>query len=215
MCDYPASWKALSDKNIYLISSWNLRVPIPLNVARGLDYLHYRAVPPVVYHDIKSSNILLDSFMKARVCVQFSVASSFPPPQVADFGLSRLGKNNLHSSNVNRTFGYVDPEVLLFEILSSKNPQQGLIEYVELVAIDVEDNVEWEEIADSRLAGKFYVQQLNYIAALAYNCVNPVSRKGLRSVSQGTQGCITAKTTLLKQKKLLSNWTFKGLLVIL
>ena len=35
----------------------------------------------------------------------------------------------------------------------------------------------WEEIADSRLQGKFDVQQLNCMAALAYNCINPVSRK--------------------------------------
>lgn len=70
--------------------------------------------------------------------------------QVADFGLSRLEKNNLRSSNVRGTFGYVDPEymstsiftkksdvysfgVLLFETMSSKSPQHGLMEYVEFV----------------------------------------------------------------------------------
>ncbi|XWS12770.1 hypothetical protein CRYUN_Cryun37aG0118800 [Craigia yunnanensis] len=101
-----------------------------LDVARGLEYLHYGAIPPVVHRDIKSSDILLDRFMKARV---------------DDFGLSRLEKNNLHSSKVKGTFGYVDPEymstliftkksdvysfgVLLFEIMSGKNPQQGLVE---------------------------------------------------------------------------------------
>ncbi|XVE87872.1 hypothetical protein DITRI_Ditri19aG0023300 [Diplodiscus trichospermus] len=135
--------------------SWNLRVKIALDVARGLEYLHYGAVPPVVHRDIKSSNILLDHCMKARV---------------ADFGLSRLEKNNLHSSNVKGTFGYVDPEyvstmiftkksdvysfgVLMFEIMSGMNPQQGLMEYVDFVAIDAEV-AGWEEIADSRLEGK-------------------------------------------------------------
>ncbi|ONK61102.1 uncharacterized protein A4U43_C08F26270 [Asparagus officinalis] len=54
--------------------SWNLRIHIALDVARGLEYLHDGAVPPVVHRDIKSSNILLDKSMKARV---------------ADFGLSR------------------------------------------------------------------------------------------------------------------------------
>ncbi|XP_022716041.1 calcium/calmodulin-regulated receptor-like kinase 1 [Durio zibethinus] len=158
---------------------WNLRVQIALDVARGLEYLHYGAFPTVVHRDIKSANILLDHFMKGRV---------------ADFGLSRQEKNNLHSSNVKGTFGYVDPEymstriftkksdvysfgVLLFEIMSGKNPQQGLMQYVEIVAINVEDNIGWEEIADSRLQGKFDVQQLNYMAALAYNCINPFSSK--------------------------------------
>ncbi|KAB2007299.1 hypothetical protein ES319_D10G019500v1 [Gossypium barbadense] len=160
--------------------TWNLRVQIALDVARGLEYLHYGAVPPVVHRDIKSSNILLDHFMKARV---------------ADFGISRQEKSALHSSSdIKGTFGYVDPEyistsiftkksdvysfgVLLFELMSGKNAQKNLMEYVEFVALGVEDNEGWEEIADPRLEGKFDVQQLNFMGGLAYNCVNPVSRK--------------------------------------
>lgn len=45
------------------------------------------------------------------------------------------------------------------------------------MALGVEDNEGWEEIADPRLEGKFDVQQLNFMGGLAYNCVNPVSRK--------------------------------------
>ncbi|KAE8673482.1 50S ribosomal protein L24 [Hibiscus syriacus] len=159
--------------------SWNLRVQIALDVARGLEYLHYGAVPPVVHRDIKSSNILLDGSMKARV---------------ADFGISRQEKGNLRSSDVKGTFGYIDPEyistltftcksdvysfgVLLFEIMSGNNAQKGLMEIVEFVAIGTEDHEGWEQIADPRLEGKFDVQQLNHMAGLAYNCVNPVSRK--------------------------------------
>ncbi|KAK5792052.1 calcium/calmodulin-regulated receptor-like kinase 1 [Gossypium arboreum] len=160
--------------------TWNLRVQIALDVARGLEYLHYGAVPPVVHRDIKSSNILLDHFMNARV---------------ADFGISRQEKSALHSSSdIKGTFGYVDPEyistsiftkksdvysfgVLLFELMSGNNAQKNLMEYVEFVALGVEDNEGWEEIADPRLEGKFDVQQLNFMGGLAYNCVNPVSRK--------------------------------------
>ncbi|CAN6812956.1 unnamed protein product [Brassica oleracea] len=46
--------------------SWDLRVYIALDVARGLEYLHDGAVPPVIHRDIKSSNILLDQSMRAR-----------------------------------------------------------------------------------------------------------------------------------------------------
>ncbi|XAR56628.1 Non-specific serine/threonine protein kinase [Bertholletia excelsa] len=159
--------------------SWDWRVQIALDVARGLEYLHDGAVPPVIHRDIKSSNILLDQSMRARV---------------ADFGLSREEMVDRHASNVRGTFGYLDPEyistrtftkksdvysfgVLLFELIAGRNPQQGLMEYVELAAMNTEGKVGWEEILDSRLDGKFDVQELNDVAALAYKCVNRVPRK--------------------------------------
>lgn len=158
---------------------WNLRVQIALDVARGLEYLHDGAVPPVIHRDIKSNNILLDQSMGARV---------------ADFGLSREDMVNRHASHVRGTFGYLDPEyistgaftkksdvysfgVLLFELIAGRNPQQGLMEYVELAAMNTEGKVGWEEIVDSRLDGQFDVQELNDMAALAYKCINRVPRK--------------------------------------
>ncbi|KAG1338505.1 hypothetical protein COCNU_04G008110 [Cocos nucifera] len=47
--------------------SWDWRIAIALDVARGLEYLHDGAVPPVVHRDIKSSNVLLDQSMGARI----------------------------------------------------------------------------------------------------------------------------------------------------
>ncbi|XP_022734967.1 calcium/calmodulin-regulated receptor-like kinase 1 isoform X2 [Durio zibethinus] len=168
--------------------SWNLRVYIALDVARGLEYLHDGAVPPVIHRDIKSSNILLDESMRARV---------------ADFGLSREEMVDKHKANIRGTFGYLDPEyistrtftkktdvysfgVLLFELIAGRNPLQGLMEYVELAAISTEGKVGWEEIVDSRLDGKFDVQELNEIAALAYKCVNrvPKKRPSMRDIVQ-------------------------------
>ncbi|MBA0752190.1 hypothetical protein Gogos_001050 [Gossypium gossypioides] len=168
--------------------SWNLRVYIALDVARGLEYLHDGAVPPVIHRDIKSSNILLDQSMRARV---------------ADFGLSREEMVDKHAANIRGTFGYLDPEyistrtftkksdvysfgVLLFELIAGRNPLQGLMEYVELAAMSTEEKDGWEEIADSRLDGKFDVQELNEVAALAYNCVNrvPKKRPSMRDIVQ-------------------------------
>ncbi|KAK8706096.1 hypothetical protein V6N13_049673 [Hibiscus sabdariffa] len=168
--------------------SWNLRVHIALDVARGLEYLHDGAAPPVIHRDIKSSNILLDQSMRARV---------------ADFGLSREEMVDKHAANIRGTFGYLDPEyistrnftkksdvysygVLLFELIAGRNPLQGLMEYVELAAMSTEGKVGWEEIVDSRLDGKFDVQELNEIAALAYKCVNriPKKRPSMRDIVQ-------------------------------
>lgn len=168
--------------------SWDLRVLIALDVARGLEYLHDGAVPPVIHRDIKSSNILLDQSMRARV---------------ADFGLSREEMVDKHAANIRGTFGYLDPEyistrnftkksdvysfgVLLFELIAGRNPQQGLMEYVELAAMNTEGKVGWEEIVDSHLNGNFHMQELNEVAALAYKCVNraPKKRPSMRDIVQ-------------------------------
>uniref|UniRef100_A0A803KMV5 Protein kinase domain-containing protein n=1 Tax=Chenopodium quinoa TaxID=63459 RepID=A0A803KMV5_CHEQI len=61
--------------------SWERRVHIALDVARGLEYLHDGAVPPVIHRDIKSSNILLDQSMKARV---FNSRVSLNPSPIMD-----------------------------------------------------------------------------------------------------------------------------------
>ncbi|KAM6580407.1 hypothetical protein CsatA_004181 [Cannabis sativa] len=168
--------------------SWDLRVHIALDVARGMEYLHDGAVPSVIHRDIKSNNILLDQSMRARV---------------ADFGLSREEMVNTHAANVRGTFGYLDPEyistrtftkksdvysfgVLLFELIAGRTPQQGLMEYVELAAMNTEGKVGWEEIVDSRLDGKFDVEGLNEMAALGYKCINrlPKKRPSMRDIVQ-------------------------------
>ncbi|KAG1365378.1 calcium/calmodulin-regulated receptor-like kinase 1 [Cocos nucifera] len=176
---------------------WYWRINIALDVARGLEYLHDGAVPSVVHRDIKSSNILLDRSMRARV---------------ADFGLSREEMVSHHASNIRGTYGYLDPEyvssksftkksdvysygILLFELITGRNPQQGLMEYVELAAIDAEGKVGWEEIADSRLDGIFDVQELNKVAALAYKCISRISRKrpSMRDLVQALTYIIKAR----------------------
>ncbi|KAK7252224.1 hypothetical protein RIF29_36031 [Crotalaria pallida] len=168
--------------------SWDMRLRIALDVSRGLEYLHFGATPPVVHRDIKSSNILLDQFMRAKV---------------TDFGLSRPEMTKPHATNVRGTFGYLDPEymstgrfskksdvysfgVLLFELITGRNPQQGLMEYVKLAAMEGESTVGWEEIVDSQLNGKYDVHKLNGMASLALKCVDQVSknRPPMRDVVQ-------------------------------
>lgn len=77
---------------------WFTRMKVALGAAKGLEYLHEKANPPVIYRDLKSSNILLDKDFNAKL---------------SDFGLAKLGSGDdkIHvSSRVMGTYGYCAPE---------------------------------------------------------------------------------------------------------
>jgi serine/threonine protein kinase len=88
--------------------TWPQRKNIILDVAKGLAYLHYGLKPAIYHRDIKTTNILLDSEMKARV---------------ADFGLAKQsleGQSHL-TTRVAGTHGYLAPEYALYGQLTEKS----------------------------------------------------------------------------------------------
>ena len=82
---------------------------IAAGAAKGLEYLHDKANPPVIYRDLKCSNILLDEEYN---------------PKLSDFGLAKLGPvgDKTHvSTRVMGTYGYCAPEYAMTGQLSIKS----------------------------------------------------------------------------------------------
>ncbi|XP_076894312.1 putative LRR receptor-like serine/threonine-protein kinase At5g48740 [Bidens hawaiensis] len=89
--------------------SWARRLKIAIDAAKGLDYLHNRSEPRVIHRDVKSSNILLDGDLNAKVC---------------DFGLSKqvTQADASHvTTMVKGTTGYLDPEYYSTQQLTEKS----------------------------------------------------------------------------------------------
>lgn len=102
------------EKSSSVLNSWRLRIRISLDAARGIEYLHNYAVPPIIHRDIKSSNILLDGNWTARV---------------SDFGLSLMGPDSSGSFRPMKaagTVGYIDPEYYGLNVLTAKSDVYGL-----------------------------------------------------------------------------------------
>ncbi|KAJ8513172.1 hypothetical protein OPV22_003606 [Ensete ventricosum] len=60
-------------------------------------------------------------------------------------------------------------------LIPGRSPQQGLMDYVELAAMDVAGSAGWEDIVDPRLSGAYNAEELHNIAAVAHKCINPDS----------------------------------------
>lgn len=88
---------------------WNIRMKIAAGAARGLEYLHDKMNPPIIYRDLKCSNLLLGEDYH---------------PKLSDFGLAKVGPtgNNTHvSTRVMGTYGYCAPEYAMTGQLTFKS----------------------------------------------------------------------------------------------
>ncbi|XP_019383435.1 PREDICTED: receptor-interacting serine/threonine-protein kinase 2 [Gavialis gangeticus] len=133
----------LNEKNVYPDIPWSLRFRMLYEIALGVNYLH-NMNPPLLHHDLKTQNILLDN--------EFHV-------KIADFGLSKWRIVSMSQSRSDKslpeggTIIYMPPEdydpnqktrasvkhdvysyaIIVWEVMSRKQPFEEVINPLQIM----------------------------------------------------------------------------------
>lgn len=179
--------------------SWTARTQIALDAAKGIEYIHDHTKTQYVHRDIKTSNILLDEELRAKV---------------ADFGLAKLvgrtSEDDLIATRLVGTPGYLPPEsvkelqvtaktdvfafgVVLAELITGQRAlirdnreptrMKSLITLISEIFQDEDPGTALESIVDVNLHQSYPTEQVYKMAELAHWCLSgdAVTRPEMRA----------------------------------
>ncbi|XP_006345815.1 serine/threonine-protein kinase At3g07070-like [Solanum tuberosum] len=159
---------------------WLSRMKIALGAANGLEYLHKTANPPIIYRDLKGTNILLDKDFN---------------PRLSDYGLAKLagGGSKTNMSPMMMGTGYCAPEfekngehtlksdvycfgIVLLELITGRRAvdttrpanEQNLVAWAQPY---FKDPKKFPELADPCLGKSFPVKGLNQAVGVTAMCL--------------------------------------------
>ncbi|BFG16357.1 hypothetical protein CerSpe_026310 [Prunus speciosa] len=180
--------------------SWTARTQIALDAAKGIEYIHDHTKARYVHRDIKTSNILLDEGLRAKV---------------ADFGLAKLvGRTNEEDIIATRlvgTPGYLPPEsvkelqvthktdvfafgVVLAELITgqralfrdNREPEKmkSLISVIKKIFQDEDPESALEAATDGNLRSNYPMEDIFKMAEIAEWCLSDeaVERPEMREI---------------------------------
>ncbi|KAK6911856.1 Serine-threonine/tyrosine-protein kinase, catalytic domain [Dillenia turbinata] len=172
-------------KNCGATLPWSTRLKIAIGAAKGLAFLHEEE-KPVIYRDVKASNILLDADYTVKL---------------SDFGLAKDGPegDETHiTTRVMGTQGYAAPEyimtghlttmsdvysfgVVLLELLAGrrsvdKSRQHREQDLVKWARPQLKDPHKLDRIMDQSLEGQYSAEGAKKAALVAYQCLSHHSK---------------------------------------
>ncbi|KAF8094336.1 hypothetical protein N665_0365s0022 [Sinapis alba] len=174
------------DKRLFdcdMMLDWEERMRVITDVASGMLYLHEGWESKVLHRDIKTSNVLLDKDMNARV---------------GDFGLAKLQNTNkemVSTTHVVGTAGYMAPElvktgrasletdvysfgVFVLEVVCGRRPieegREGIVEWMWGL-------MEKDQVVDGlderlKVRGRFEIKEVEMALRIGLLCVHPDPR---------------------------------------
>ncbi|KAJ6860483.1 hypothetical protein NC651_036774 [Populus alba x Populus x berolinensis] len=194
---------------------WNTRMKIAAGAAGGLDSLH-SANPPVIYRDLKASNILLEDGFN---------------PKLSDFGLAKfgpVGDKSYVSTRVMGTYGYCAPEyassgrltiktdiysygIVLLELITGHralDEVNGHQEYLVNWALPLMKDHNFSRLADPMLKGKYSMSVLKKVIEVASMCLgeNANSRPSSSELVQAMDYLFSRKNESKKVKNDCAKW---------
>ncbi|KAL6201307.1 hypothetical protein ACLB2K_025021 [Fragaria x ananassa] len=179
---------------------WPTRHKICVGIAKGLAYLHEESAVKVVHRDIKTTNVLLDQDLNAKI---------------SDFGLARLDEEEkTHiSTKVAGTIGYMAPEYALWGCLTYKADVYSF-GVVALETISGKNNMKYRpneniqclmdwahvlhqkgnllELVDPRLGSDFNKKEALRTIKVALLCANPTA--ALRPIMSAVVSMLEGRT---------------------
>ncbi|PRQ29281.1 putative protein kinase RLK-Pelle-DLSV family [Rosa chinensis] len=179
---------------------WSTRQKICLGIAKGLAYLHEESAVKVVHRDIKTTNVLLDQDLNAKI---------------SDFGLAKLDEEEkTHiSTKVAGTIGYMAPEYALWGFLTFKADVYSFgVVALETVAgknntkyrpnENIQCFMDWAlvlqqrgnllELVDPRLGSDFSKKEAIRMIKVALLCANPTA--ALRPIMSAVVSMLEGRT---------------------
>ncbi|XP_028766856.1 probable inactive leucine-rich repeat receptor-like protein kinase At3g03770 isoform X2 [Neltuma alba] len=180
------SW--ISDRRSKKSLGWTQRIGAAIGVAKGIQYLHTGIIPGVYSNNLKTTDVLMDQNLGAKIC-------SYNLPFLSDMGKVEHGTSSSGSKNpsVNESakhedksdiydFGAILQEMILGRAAKSRNEADGL--RVLFQASIIGDEEARRSIVDAGVRKSCLDQSLKTMMEICARCLakDPVERPSIEDV---------------------------------